>query len=510
MMNDVKFYARLLLRRMPAMAALFLLCSSVGVVMALRLPTTYNTSAQLLVEGPQVRDVSSIQVNATEQLEIIEQRLMTRANLLDVARDNQLFPNQSSMNPDSVVAQMRARTRIRRQSGRNRATLMTVGFEGSNPNKVAAVVNQYVTIILATNSSIRSELTEGPLQFFQREVSNLSRELDERSARIVAFKNENAGALPESLNFRLERQSFLQERLARNERELENLRNQRTNIQRIYETTGQLANPTGQRNATPEENQLRGLENRLRDALGIYSDQHPRVRVLRQQIANLQAQIAETAGTVTEADEGEVQGPSALEINLSEINTRIASLERDVSEAQAELARVQANIERTPNVRITLAGLEREFSNTQSLYNNAVTRLNQARTAGVIEAESMGQRISLIEPPSVPRTPSGPNRTAVAGMGVAAGLGLAAGLFILLELLNQAIRRPVDMVNALDVTPLMTIPRFETATHRRMRRMAQIATLGVVMIAVPATLWAIDTYYMPLDLLYARILERLI
>ena len=80
---------------------------------------------------------------------------------------------------------------------------------------------------------------------------------------------------------------------------------------------------------------------------------------------------------------------------------------------------------------------------------------------------------------------------------------------MLLELLNRSVRRPLELVNGLGITPLATIPFIETAFRRRMRRTAQFATLAVVVIGVPAILWAIDTYYLPLDLLSERILGRI-
>ena len=53
-MIDLRFYWSLLLRRLPVMLAVFLICSVLGAVTAIRAPATYSTSARLLVEGPQI------------------------------------------------------------------------------------------------------------------------------------------------------------------------------------------------------------------------------------------------------------------------------------------------------------------------------------------------------------------------------------------------------------------------------------------------------------------------
>ena len=46
---DLRFYLSLIVRRMPVMLALILVCSAIGVVTALNLPPIYTTTARLLV-----------------------------------------------------------------------------------------------------------------------------------------------------------------------------------------------------------------------------------------------------------------------------------------------------------------------------------------------------------------------------------------------------------------------------------------------------------------------------
>lgn len=95
-------------------------------------------------------------------------------------------------------------------------------------------------------------------------------------------------------------------------------------------------------------------------------------------------------------------------------------------------------------------------------------------------------------------------------MGVAMGLGLAAGFFVLLELLNSSIRRPVDIVKGMNITPLATVPQIETSMQKRVRRSFQVASLLLVLAGVPVLLWAVDTYYLPLDLLFEKVKDRLV
>jgi len=407
---------------------------------------------------------------------------------------------------------MRQATRVKRSSGRNRATLMTISFEGRNPQKAADVVNRYISIVLDLSTGARTQAAEGTLDFFQQQVANLSQTLDAQSAKIVAFKTENSDALPENLDYRLNRQAYLQEELARAGRDLESLNTQRVSIERIYETTGNLTG-TASVQLTPAQQELQALESELRSALSLYSEQNPRVRNLRNRIDGLRAAVdaGVTAASASAEEEGAQAAPaSALDVSLSELDARIATLRREMQDSQAELEKLDETIRRTPVNSITLAAMERDLQNTQTLYSTATKQLAQARMGEQIELSSKGERITVVEAANVPTTPSSPNRPRIIAAGVGLGLGLAGAFFMLLELINQSIRRPVDIVKAMEITPLATIPRIETAGHKRLRRVAQVASLALVLAGVPALLWAVDTYYMPLDLLFERIKDRLI
>ena len=507
MISDVRFYLKLLSRRLPVMIILVLMASAVGFAAAYRLPNQYETTAKLLVESAQVRG-SNIEVDAGEQLEIIQQRLLTRANLIDVANEVQAFPEMAKMTPDEIVKKMRESTRVRRAGGQNRATTMTISFEGPSPRKATAVVNQYVTIVLEANSDFRTARSVGASSFLEQEVATLADRLDIQNNEIAAFKSANAGALAENLNFRLNRQSLLLERQSRLTRDLERLRTQIETATKIFNQTGNVQG-VGRQVITPEEKRLEQLERELRNALSIYSAENPKVKLLETRVKALEDQVeAALQEAAAKPDAGPQVTP--LELNLIELQGRAGDLEEELAAAKDELDQLQDNIERTPANSIALSTMLRERDNLQSLYNAAVQNLSTAQRGERIELAAKGERITILEPANVPTTPSSPNRKAIAGMGVGVGLGLAAGLFILLELFNQSVRRPVDVVSGLGITPLSTIPRIETVARRRMRRFAQFFTLAVVILGVPALLWAIDTYYLPLDLIYEKIKDRLI
>lgn len=506
MMSELKFYWRMMLRRLPLLLSIVILCSALGLVQALRLPAVYATEARLLVELPEIDfDGPGADTSVDEEIQIIRERLLTRANLLDIAHDFDVLEDYSALPPDTIFNLMRASTVIRSTGGRNQATVITVSFSGRSGQIAADVVNEYVTRIISANQELQIDLVEGTLDFFQQEVERLSAELDSRSARISQFQAENADALPGNQEFRLSRQAVLQERISGAQRELSALIDQRARIIELYEATGQVT--TSDATLSDDERQLRDLERELATQLTIYSEEAPQVVLLRGRIEVLREQIS---ASVTANPAAPVNSSQALlDLQLGQIDVQVENLEVAIAESDQELERLEDAIARTPANAIALSSLERDYENIRSQYDNAVSRLAQASTDDRITRTSRGQRITLIEPAAVPRTPSSPNRKLIALMGGVAGVGLAAALFVLFELLNQKVRRPAEITRSLGIEPLVSIPYIQTRTERLTQLSLRVAAILIVVVGLPALLWSIDSFYMPLDMLAGEMLNRI-
>ncbi len=121
---------------------------------------------------------------------------------------------------------------------------------------------------------------------------------------------------------------------------------------------------------------------------------------------------------------------------------------------------------------------------------------------------SKGQRFSLVEPAVAPAAPDQPNRVLIAGAGVAGGIGAGAAVILLLELLNRSIRRPAELTSRLGIQPFATIPYMRTQRETRLKRAAMLGVLALIVVGIPVALFAVHTYYLPLDLLLRQLAGR--
>ncbi len=119
-MIDLKFYFSLFLRRLHYFLIVLTLGTVVGLTLAWMLPPVYVAEARLVVESEQIPDelaASTVQIAATEQLQIIQQRILTRDTLIEMANRLQVYaPAQGhparQLEPDEIVEDLRERITI--------------------------------------------------------------------------------------------------------------------------------------------------------------------------------------------------------------------------------------------------------------------------------------------------------------------------------------------------------------------------------------------------------------
>jgi polysaccharide chain length determinant protein (PEP-CTERM system associated) len=504
---DVKFYLSRFMRRFHYFAIIAVAVSALGITIAYTLPPIYRAQATLLVESPQIPDAlaaSTVEANVPEILRIIQQRLNTRANILDISRRLGVHDSSLGMTPDQIVADMRSRLQISLPGGRRPSPFVTVSFTAPSAQVSAEVTNDIVTQILQESVALRTAAAGETLQYFDQEVARLTEDLARQSEKILQFKLANKDALPDSLDYRRARQGSQQERLLQIDRELSALKDRRAKLVDLYERTGQVSTDLAGPPRTPEEQKLQQLRDQLSEALVTYAPQNPRIRVIEGQIAALEKSIAAKAAASGES--GEQLSP--FEIQLADIDGQIGFLETQKAEIETELVSLKTSIDATPINAIQLDVLERDYNAIQTQYNRSVAAQAQAATGDRIESLSKGQRISVIEQATVPGQPDSPPRLLIATGSVAAGIGLGLAFVLLLEFLNRSIQRPADLANRLGIAPFGTVPYIRTQRQSDARRGIITVALLAAMIGIPAGLYAVHVFYLPMDLLIERAMQK--
>lgn len=484
---ELGYYLAVFRRRFFLFLLVFSAAFAFAVAAAVLLPTVYQASARLLVEPsliPGELASSTVQTDPQEQFQIIQQRLYSRSAMLDLANKLEIGAENPNQTPDELVRRMRESIVFLVQSGgRGRATLISIDATSVDASEALDIANEVVTYVLQEDTAFRTEMASQTLSFFENEAERLGQELDQINSAILAFQNENVGALPEGSEFRFTRQAVLQERLSQIRRERNQLGAQRARLLEVFEETGQVRTSVDAP-LSQTARELQSLRAELNNALAIFSENNPQVRVLRARIAQLEA----LEQTNSAPQEEPTTGTTMLDIQLAEIAARSAELDEQIDRVESEMTVIEDAIRATPANAIALDGLQRNYDNVSAQYNAAVERLSTAATGERIEILSKGQRVSIVEQAILPREPVSPNRKLIVGGGfvVSTVLGLAA--IILTQLMGDSVQRPSDLTRALGVTPLATIPYVDSPFEKFRERLfwalviVGIACAGLVMI----------------------------
>ena len=200
---------RLLHRRLWLIALVGVIGAILSVLIALSQPKVFQATAVIQIESPQVgSDLAgqTIATDANHRLQLIEQRLMARDNLVKVIERHGLFANVHNMPLAEKVHQLRISVRI---------TPITVGIPGmgpattpsglsvtvnlNDPVKAAEVANDFVETVITQNRERRMDLVRETLDFFSTEEARVSAQIAEVEGVIADFKRANGASLPSSI-----------------------------------------------------------------------------------------------------------------------------------------------------------------------------------------------------------------------------------------------------------------------------------------------------------------------
>src|SRR5438045_3815754 len=183
---DLWSYVAILKRRKLLLILPFILVFSVGFVFTMALPPIFRSEARILVESQQIPTElvrPTVTAGAKERIQIIEQRVMTRENLLAIVEKFQLFQGKrQSLSGTELLDMMRARASLQalelESRRRNDLTIaLTVSFEYEVPQLARSVATDLVTLILNEDARSRTNRASETTRFLSREAKKLETDL---------------------------------------------------------------------------------------------------------------------------------------------------------------------------------------------------------------------------------------------------------------------------------------------------------------------------------------------
>lgn len=534
-------------------------------------PTYQSDATILIEEPDVPRDLvsSTITSFADQRLQVITQQVMTTKNLIDIINKFDLYAKERQRAPMGLVVQdMREEIGldivnaevVDPRSGRpTQSTIaFTLSFENRNPSMAQRVLGELVSLYLSENLRTRREKASETTQFLANERSKLSTQISRLSSRLAEFKSKHAGSLPEQ-------QPINDQVIDRTERELLEVRRQDQALEeRKIFLEAELAqidpfSDSGgsfDRDTLTPEQRLQLLTTEHVGKKGIYGEKHPDVVRLAREITALELEL----GKVADMDElhrqlENLRTEMALAQNkysdshpdVVRLKRRVSVIENSIVEAESApnptqqrpsnpaFIQIRAQLEAVKSERNSLAVqrealdeklqqldqhrlaapqieqeyrlLHQEYEQAVNEYQNVQAKLSAAEIGEALETERKGERFSLIEPPSQPLEPVSPNRWSIIVLGFVLSVSLGAGSVALFEAVDQTVYGPKQLAAIVGSAPLVVIPYIRNEADKKRRLQWASATAIAFFMIVSVTIYYIQNYYIPLDVLWS-IAER--
>lgn len=565
--KNLQDYLAAFKRRRAQIAAIFVVIFGIGAIVALAWPPTYRSAATILIEEQQIPAElvqSTVTSYASQRIQTISQRVMTRNNLMDIItkfnlyvdeRKNETTEEVLSRMRDDIKLDMISADVVDPRTGRPTAATIAfaLAFQGENPEQVQKVANELTTLYLQENIKTRASKAQETLSFLSEEADRLNRQITDLEKRLAEFKAANAESLPEL-------QPLLREQIARTERELSDAETQIRSLEdRRFYLQGQLGqlDPYGADVQTSPGARLKALRTEYATAVARYSADHPDVQRLKREIESLEREtgqvntrhaLLEQIATLKTELASVREKYSAEHPDVVRLQRQIDGLEADLAKAPAssvdtrrspdnpayvtleaqqnstdneiqalrskrvEMEKKRAEYEKRltamPQIEGELRALTRDLENATVKYQEIKAKQMQAQVAQQLESESKGERFTLIDPPVLPEEPIKPNRPAIFFLSLVLALGAGLGYAAVAESIDSTVRGAKGVLATLQVAPLAVIPYLatdsETAARRRYRRMLVLGAVGVVVLAVIL----VHFFVSPLDVLWFRALRK--
>jgi polysaccharide biosynthesis transport protein len=336
------------------------LSGAVTLLLALLLPSTYRSTATILIEQqeiPQELVRSVITSFADQRVQVISQRVMTTQNLIALIERYDLYPDVRQREPREVLLQrmrddigmkMISADVIDPRSGRpTQATIaFTVSYQSRSPDLALKVANDLTSLYLNENLTSRTQLSQQTASFFGEESERQAAHIAALDKELAAFKAKHHDDLPEleQLNVQTLERTELDVRDAQNK--VDSLDSQRVLLQAQLaqiNPTYQVFSDTGQRVMSPED-RLKVLKSQLAEYKAKYAPDHPDILTTQREVEGLQKEVKaddDTGERLRQLDEARAQLARAREKysadhpDVVRLQHTVASLESEVDEASA-------------------------------------------------------------------------------------------------------------------------------------------------------------------------------
>jgi polysaccharide chain length determinant protein (PEP-CTERM system associated) len=421
------------------------------------LPRTFEATTLILVQSQEIPSSyvqPSVGTAIEEQVMTLSQEVLSRSNLESIIKEMNLFSKerQEGVPMDIIVASMRKKILVQTTTGgrMEQTVSFTITYRDTDPKKVADITNKLASFFIDSNLRQRARQATETTVFLEKQLADLKTLLQQQETKVQEYRNKFMGELPEQMTSNVSSMNTLQMRLETVQTTLSTAMNRRITLQ---SQLSELENNQPGATISGNAQRIMQLKVQYEEAKARYTPQHPSVRLIEQQIRELEGKDKDPKKDITIGLSPQVID---LKSQLKSANLEVESLRAELGRIQQKIDFYQGRVETVPKREQELATITRDYTITQDNYQKLLDRYYEAKRAESMEIRQQGEQFRIVDYALAPEVPVSPNPLLIAMIFLALGLGTGAGLIFVLEFMDSSVRGIKQLENWSGGIPCIT------------------------------------------------------
>jgi polysaccharide chain length determinant protein (PEP-CTERM system associated) len=463
--------------RWQAVVAAWLIAVS-GWIVVYKIPDDYQSSARIYVDTQSMLQPLMAGMvmapNVEQQVSIMSRTLISRPNVERVMRMVDLDLKAKTANDkEQLIKNLMDRIKME-STGRD--NLFIISYHNENPRLAKEVVQSLLTIFVEGSIGDKKKDNTSVIHFLDEQISEYEAKLVTAETALKEFQQKNIGIMPRQGSDYTAQMLAISDSLDQSRLELKEAEQARDTLKKqISGDEPSLVTDDGlSAISNPELDARIDTLNKNLDTLRLnYTEQHPDVISTKRLIARLQEMKKEEAKLVRNRnDPGRNYSPMLQQLNvaLAQAESSVASMKARVTEYALRYDRLKAMSNAVPEMEAGLAQLNRDYQLNKENYEKLLQRRDAAKLSNNMGDTTELMTFKIIDPPTKPQFPSGPNRLRLFSLVFAAALGGGIGIAFVISQMRPAFHSQSDLRRITGLPVLGEVAKIWSGQERTRQR----------------------------------------
>ncbi len=517
-----------------------LVCSVVG---AYLYPDTFVSQAVVKIVPAQIPErfvPSNVNFELTQRIVSMQQNILSRVNLTNIISNFGLYPKEIKRVPlEDLIEEMRLK-RVKIGPVFNAQTsskggAFTVSFEYQDRFVAQKVCSDLVSRFMDQNIRENTQQTGATTDFLSETLADAKKELDRIEGAMTAFRMQNTNVLPEERMNNMTTLHSLETRMSNVNAQLSRINQDKllleAEMRRTQELLNQALTPQAVETQNPVvaaarnerlaalERDVQALEMNLVVLKDRYTPANPEVKRAEANLALARRQRDEAAKQ-EDSKKAAAPAPAApsstkktvvatkeakdLETALTRLKAQSATrdvesedLIKEQKSLNSQIGSYTARIQASPIGEQKYLELMRDYDRAKANYGEMSKKRSESKLSENVINRKQGETLEMLDPASLPATPTEPKRWVIITSGGIAGLLLGLMLAGARELKDTSLKNLKDVRAYTQLTILGCIPLLENdLVVRRRRRLSLLAWSTASLVGIIVASASVYYYYL--------------